>query len=300
MNVISAFGVAMPRKSVVPALSLICLFLITCGLAAAQRSSSQPLHGTLVVAVPVREGLVACSDKRLFNSDAGTYTDTFVKIRKASANALFVATNIVGFYDQHTKTMAFNATDITANYVAKHNITDGRPFWDGLKKEIGDQLRRYLAERKFADWPESEKENGNLLFNLVFYTVAPNNIRSYTIKVYYEKAETPVIYVSDPVGEQVRTPKLSGKGRELMRYLPGDPTLANDPAILRFDESRFNAQQTSVADAVDFARKLFAFTNAVVPQAQVSATYDCSLLSYQNGFEWLGSSGKPDDQRKAD
>ena len=253
-----------------------------------------------MVAVPVREGLVACSDKRLYNSDAGTYTDTFVKIRKASANSLFVATNIVGFYDQHTKTMAFNATDITANYVAKNNIAGGRPFWDGLKKEISDQLRRYLAERKFADWPEGEKENGNLLFNLVFYTVAPNNIRSYTIKVYYEKAETPVIYVSDPVSEQVRTPKLSGKGRELMRYLPADPTLANDPAILRFDESRFNSQQTTVVDAVDFARKLFEFTNAVVPQAQVSATYDCSLLSYQNGFEWLSNSGKLDDQRKAD
>jgi hypothetical protein len=283
----------MPERPAFYLSALIFVLLLAIGPATAQGTDSQRLHGTLVVAVPVKEGLVACSDKRLYNSDAGTFTDSFVKIRKASDNALFVATNIVGFYDQNTKTVAFDATDITAKYVATHNIADGRPFWDGLKKEIGDQLRHYLAQRKFADWPESEKENGNLLFNLVFYTVAPNNIRSYTIKVYYEKAETPVIYISDPVGEQVRTPKLSGKGRELMRYLPLDPVLSQDPGILRFDESRFDAQKTSVNDAVDFARKLFVFTNAEVPQAQVSATYDCTLLSYQNGFEWLDRSGGP-------
>src|SRR5687768_12870493 len=59
--------------------------------------NSNRITGTLVVAVPVREGLVACADKRFFNADAGTFTDNNVKIRKVNGNALFVATNTVGF-----------------------------------------------------------------------------------------------------------------------------------------------------------------------------------------------------------
>ena len=289
----------MSRRKVVPHLNLFCILFFACGLAAAQHPNSETLHGTLVVAVPVRDGLVACSDKRLFNADAGTYTDNFVKIREASSTALFVATNTVGFYDRQTRTMAFDATDVTSKYVASHDMATGRAFWDGLKKDISDQLHKYFASRKFADWPLSDKANNNLLFNLVFYAIGQSNIRSYTVKVFYEKAQTPVIYISDPVGEEVRTPKLSGKGREVMNYIAGDPAMSSDPSILRFDETYFNAQNTSVTDAVNFARKLFLFTNAKVPQAEVSSTYDCSLLSYRDGFQWLTDSTPPDDQKAA-
>jgi hypothetical protein len=45
------------------------------------------------VAVPVSEGLIVCSDKRLYNHDTGTFTDNYIKIRKVSDNALFVATH---------------------------------------------------------------------------------------------------------------------------------------------------------------------------------------------------------------
>ena len=249
-----------------------------------------PLTGTLVVAVPISEGLVACADKRLFNADTGTFTDNNIKIRKVGDSALFVATNTVGFYDVRSRKMVFDAFEITERYVSKHGFADRRQFWDGLKKEIRDQLRAYFAARKFTEWPESDKANKNLLFNLVFYSVSDNRAISHSLRVFYEKARTPVVYIPGVVREVVRSPKLSGKGNDLINYLSRNPAVAQDPLILRFDQTRFDPETTTSKDAVDFARKLFQLSSTALPQAQVSATFDCAILDYRNGFQWMRSS----------
>jgi hypothetical protein len=51
--------------------------------------------------------------------------------------------------------MAFNAFEITEKYVANNDLNAGKPFWDGLKKEITahcehisqDELRRMARIR---------------------------------------------------------------------------------------------------------------------------------------------------------
>lgn len=282
----------MPKRSASCFISLTLLAPLVSASTAAQSTKSQPVSGTLVVAVPVKEGLAVCSDKRLFNSDAGTFTDNYIKIRKVDDNALFVATNTVGFYDRPTRTMAFDAFEVTAKYVSNHDLAAGKPFWDGLKKEIRDRLQEYFAKRKFADWPASDRANNNLLFNLIFYSVSDDRAWSHSLKVFYEKKRTPVIYIPDPVREQVRTPKLSGKGREVMNYLARNPAAA-DPAVQRFDEARFDPQNTTPSDAVEFARKLFHMTATGVPQANVSPTFDCALLDYTTGFKMIANTRNP-------
>ena len=166
-------------------------------------------------------------------------------------------------------------------------MNTGRPFWDGLKKEITARLKDYFAKRKFAEWPESDRANSNLLFNLIFYTVHDEGAWSYSLKVFYEKKRTPVIFIPDPVMEQVRTPKLSGKGKEVMAYLARNPAAAADPAIQRFDETRFDRQTTAPSDAVEFARKLFQLTSTGIPQANVSPTFDCASVDDTNGFRLI-------------
>ena len=240
-----------------------------------------------MVAVPVSQGLVTCSDKRLYNDTTGTYRDDFVKIHQVGTNALFVATHTTGFLDKTTGKMAFDIFEITSRYDSQHSFVPTRQFWEGLKKEIRDQLAQYLSKQKFENWPETDTANNNLLFNLVFYSVEGTSIRSYSMSVFYKKARTPVIYIPDVVSEQVKTPKLVGKGKDVMAYLDRSPSLRRDPSILRFDESYFNADKTSIADAIDFSKRLFQVTNAALPQAEVSATFDCALLSYQTGFHWI-------------
>ena len=84
---------------------------------------------------------------------------------------------------------------------------------------------------------------------------------------------------------------LLGKGKDVMVLFAKKPELARDPSILKFDQSYFNVERTSPRDAVIFASKLFSLTNANLPQARVSATHDCALLSSQNGFHWIDDFG---------
>ena len=266
--------------------------LCCCICAFAQHKLSSPVGGTLVVAVPVQQGLVVCSDKRLYNDTAGTYRDDYVKIHQVGQNALFVATHTTGFLNKATGKMDFDIFDVTSRYVAQHPFVPDQHFWDGLKKDIHDQLVQYLSKLSYVDQPETDIANNKLLFNLVFYSVAGSTAHSYSMSVFYEKARTPIIFTPGVVSETVRTPKLLGKGKDMMVYLSNSASLSRDPSILRFDESNFSVTRTSVADAVDFAKQLFVMTNTALPKAEVSATYDCALLDNQNGFRWLTETGQ--------
>ena len=268
--------------------TLLNLILVVCIFATTVTATpiSQRVRGTLVIAIPLNNGLVTCADKRLFNLDTGTYTDNNIKIRKVDNNVLFVATGTVGFYDLKSKKIVFDASDITADYTPRH-LSDGDKFWDGLKTEIRSKLRKYFAARPYSEWPESDKSNNNLLFNLIFYSLDRGVEKSHTLQIFYEKQRTPVVNVTGPISEEIRKPKLTGKGRELMAYIARDASLSSDPSILKFDEGRFDIAQTSVNDAVEFARKMFRLTNTGVPEAQVSATFDCALLSHRQGFQWI-------------
>lgn len=259
---------------------ILSLVLILASPLAAQ---TDRLRGTLVVAVPVDVGLVACADKRLFNADARTFTDDFVKIRRAGPDAVFAATHTVGFYHRKSGKMAFDAFKVTQDYVDKTPFSNTKPFWDGLKQEILQQMFIYLSGQPYASWPETDTANRGLMFNLIFYAIQNGRPYTQTVKVLYEKKKTPVVTVMPPIAELVMSPKLSGKGRDVMKYLSVTPSVANDPAILKFDERTFTVATTRTSDAVEFARKLFTLTSTVVPEAQVSPTFDCALIDRKTG-----------------
>jgi len=270
---------------------LICFAPFLLKSARAQDRMTQAVGGTLVVAVPVSDGLVVCSDKRLFNDQTGTFTDDFVKIRKVGNRALYVATHTIGFLDKATGKMAFDVFALTNHYVAQHEFVPGKPYWNGLSSEIRNQLSAYLTKQRFEELPETDTRNNGLLFNLVFYAVVDNKVRSYSLSVFYQKARTPVVYIADVVSQEVKTPQLTGKGKDVIAYLARNPAVAQDPSILRFDQSRFDARKISPADAIAFANKLFYITNTAILTARVSATYDCASINYQSGFQWIDKTG---------
>jgi hypothetical protein len=253
--------------------STIIQLLIVCTLASAAYADS--VGGTLVIGIPVNDGLVVCADKRLYNSDAQTFTDDYVKIRKAGDSALFAATHTIGFYDRKNKRMGFNAFDTTEKYLKKNSFSPTPAFWSGLKREITTDLKSYFSTQKFADLPATDTANKGLLFNLIFYSLDGGKRTSYTLRVFYRKAQTPIVFITDPIFEEVRSPQLSGKGRDVMKYLATNSKAASDPTILRFDERIFSADKTTREQAVTFSAKLFDLTNRYVPLARVSSTYDC-------------------------
>jgi hypothetical protein len=274
---------------------LLCLSVLPLVLGVSAQTV-QRVGGTLVVAVPVREGLVVCSDKRLYNEATGVSRDDFVKIHPAGDKALFVATHTTGFLNKTTGKMEFDVFDLTQAFVTRRGFHPDRAYWVSLRDEIRSRLSAYLLKQKYQDLPETDLANSRLLFNLVFFSVDVDVAKDYSLSVFYEKARTPVIDVGNVVTETVRNPKLLGKGKDVMALLARDPALSTDPSILRFDQSYFKAERTSPLDAVNFARRLFALTNATLPGAEVSSAHDCALLSDQNGFDWLDTSAKPVDR----
>jgi hypothetical protein len=160
-------------------------------------------------------------------------------------------------------------------------------------------LLEYLHKRSFEEWPETDLANNKLLFNLVFYSIGDSAVRSHSLSVFYEKAPIPVVYIPDIVSETVRTPKLSGKGKDVMSYLARDPSLSRDPSILRFDQGRFDQSRMTIRDAFVFAEKLFELANTKLPLARVSKTFDCAMLSHQDGFQWLDASVKASVRRRS-
>jgi hypothetical protein len=121
----------MQTKLVILCIESLLILLVLGGLSAARSVKTQNLGGTLVVAVPVTEGLVACSDKRLFNDQTGTFDDNFVKIREVDNNTLFVATHTVGFLDKTTGKFEFNVFEITDRYVLNTILSPGNRIGTG-------------------------------------------------------------------------------------------------------------------------------------------------------------------------
>jgi len=256
---------------------------------AAQGNTSK-IGGTLVVAVPVDIGLVVCSDKMLYNETTKASREDFVKIHKVNDRTLFVATHTTGFLNRATGKMEFDIFDLTQAFVTKHAFRPDREYWNSLRNEIRNNLSAYLSKQRYADLPATDVSNDRLLFNLVFFGIDAGVAKSYSISVFYEKARTPVIDVADVVTESVRTPKLLGKGKDVMALFARDPLLASDPSILKFDQSYFNARHTSAKDAVTFASRLFTLANDRLSQARVSAVHDCALLDYRGTFTWIDDS----------
>ena len=260
---------------------------------AAQSSNFSKVGGTLVVAVPVSDGLVVCSDKRLYNESTNSYRDDFVKIHKVNERTLFVATHTTGFLNKTTGVMEFDVFDLAQNFVSHNGFDPTRSYWNSLRAEIKNKLSAYFSKLKLADLPATDVANNRLLFNLVFFAIDAGAAKSYSISVFYQKAQTPVIDIADVAIETVKTPKLLGKGKDVMALFARDQSLAQDPSILKFDQSYFNIARTSTSDAVTFAARLFTLTNRQLPQARVSADHDCVYLNYGNKFRWLDDSGLP-------
>lgn len=268
--------------------AIILQFLTIC-LFAHFAFADDRLSGTLVIGVPVSNGLVVCADKRLYNNEAKTFTDDYVKIRKAGDYALFAATHTIGFYDRKNQRMGFNAFDTTEKYLSANQFAATPKFWNGLKQQITTDLRAYFATQKAADLPATDTANNGLLFNLIFYSIDGNRRLSHTLRVFYRKAQTPVVFISEPIFEVVTSPQLSGKGRDVMKFLATNSAAASDPAILRFDERIFRPDQTTPEQAEAFSAKLIDLTSKNVPLARVSATYDCASIDRTNGY----SAAKP-------
>jgi len=127
-------------------------------VAAAQNVTVSKVGGTLVIAVPIKDGLVVCSDKMLYNETTKTSREDFVRIHKVNDKTLFVATHTTAFLNKAGK-MEFDVFDLTQDFVSRHGFHTDRAYWASLTDEIRNKLSAYLTKQKYQYLPETDLAN---------------------------------------------------------------------------------------------------------------------------------------------
>jgi hypothetical protein len=278
------------RTEAIYLLAAILGCLVTfCHYGIKERGARAMLEGTLVVAIPTKEGLVVCADKRLHNNFTGEISDTFVKIYKLRKNALFTAVDGIGLIDKQTLKKEFDAFDTVNRFSTEVPFEDNEKYWSGLTAALKEEINQYLLKRSFSDWPESgSKDSGYAMFSVIFYYLDTENlIKSRVLKFRYIKQQPPIL---DPVVEPasiVKTPKLSGKARLVIDMLSNDPALYEDSQIKELDEKVFDYKAFSIIRATELANRLITISSTRLPEAYISPSCDCAILRYRGGFKWL-------------
>jgi len=72
----------------------LALLMLLCNGRELARSSAKASHGTLVILVPTREGIIACADKRRWNQVTGATDDADKIERLGSKGAFAVSGNV--------------------------------------------------------------------------------------------------------------------------------------------------------------------------------------------------------------
>src|SRR5215813_3822666 len=109
--------------------------------------------GTLILAIPVREGLVLCGD-RLITDQTGARVGEETKIKPVGERAAFVVSGRVGL-DMNTtpRTVLFDAHQLIEQFLKDKDIET--VDWEAYRTTLRDEFLRALERVPFEQWPES-------------------------------------------------------------------------------------------------------------------------------------------------
>lgn len=259
--------------------------------------------GTLVIAVPSKEGLVVCADKRVYYIEENITKDEKIKIIQVGGHGLFASVGMLSF----TRTAKFDPNPISIevdrlveNYFKKKDI---RIF----KNEQWNDFCQYLEKIFNADNYQipSNDPSKPFLQGAFFYLDLKNSINCTVVKLFIHKG---------------RYSSLSGLGVQATFETEPEHIIKNSIKVLgeaavikevknetnsRFDDIRrnplvqkvFNSQAIPLGtftsqEAKDFASYLIEITSKrsnLIPgfKGHVSPTCDCAILDFKDGFRWI-------------
>src|SRR5262249_32354082 len=147
--------------------------------------------GTLILAIPVREGLVLCGD-RWITDDNGIRVGEETKIRPFGRRTVFVLSGKGGLDLLTTpRTTLFEANPLTEEYVKGRDI-EATDWWD-YRKMLGGAFQHALEQIPFEQWPESKWGDDSLVHVLVFYVDDQRQLQGSYVRLKYLKQQPPKI-----------------------------------------------------------------------------------------------------------
>lgn len=255
----------------------ICIFLILLIPLAISvnpiNNKSSILHGTLVLTVGTKDGLLICSDKRISN-EKGKHFDKYTKIHALGKKALYFSTNAFATGDPTTLGTSlhpgyeFDINKTVKEFFIFRNPENIEAYWDLIKATLNSEVGK--CREKFKSDLAVTKEP-SLLFQTVFlYLDKDNKIKggnyicgynktnnfdfSYSLEGYVIEPQELSLGFIKPYGELEIYEKL---------VLSDNKTISDLSKLKKIIKLASNN------------------SNGISPDC------DCAILSYKDGFEWL-------------
>jgi hypothetical protein len=261
------------------------------------------LHGTLVVAVPYREGLVICADRRTHSKEKGD-TDSTKKIIQLDDKSLFASTGTVGIVETATQNFIvtsqqefFFVKEFVLEYFKDRKVETAN--WDKFKTYLELKVATYFARFKPLNLQDTTDPQGEVLFQVVFFNaVEKKKIQGALVKFNYRKqadkftGEAMVETYEEGRFDQA-FPLAYGNAEVILAALQGDNRFSD--VMLNPIAKRFFANPLSLTVSQSEAQELATFLMSVSekrvrqinPKANIGTTTDWALLLYKDGFKWL-------------
>jgi hypothetical protein len=251
--------------------------------------------GTLILAIPVREGLVLCGD-RWITDQTGAHVGEETKIKPVGERAAVVMSGRVGLdLKTNPPTVLFDAHQLTEQFLKDKDVETAD--WEQYQATLRDALQGALEQLPFERWPESRWGNQSFLQVLIFYIDRARQLQGVYVRLQYQRQQPPMIDVSMtrmireqfahalpiPIGNQ-RVYREIESG-----HAPAFDDLRRSSFIQRFIRGTLPVDSATSSEAISFARIVIRATSTRArllpgPYEPVGPDCDCFVLSKDEGL----------------
>jgi hypothetical protein len=214
-------------------------------------------HGTLVIPIETKEGIVMCTDRREYNRQRGA-SDNQDKMFKISPTSVFSISGNRAILHPGDLRILYDVPEVVTRYLGQHSDKTIEGNWEDLKYELAASYVRYLTNGGPV-W-SAEPTFDNWLYILTFiYLDSDQKIRVRRIGARLNSSSISVSDVSAPISE------LFGQTEVVLELKDGHNPRFDDvrylPIVRAFLSGGKTPSTTSVSDALSFSKILIQTTS---------------------------------------
>jgi len=268
-------------------------------------------HGSIIVAVPTNQGVVACSDQRRHNYRTGTDRDDQVKIHQIGRNAFYAIAGVFRCDECQSTvlgvTTSFDLYTVVDSFFRGKDTADLDVYWEPLKHKISDSLSE--AGQGLSDLAATlPPTRANTLFEIiVMYLDRAGTLKSevykcsytnagssaFSLTMVYGPASSVDLNKAQPIvlGDAQVYAELKTGTRPEFKYVRGSDVVKTFLGDYR------PRTQVNPNEALAFEYALIDATASggylVGKNIHVSKTCNCALLGFKSGFKWISQDDFP-------
>lgn len=256
---------------------------------------------TILLAIPCKDGLVICADKKLNMSLGSSIIEDAVKIYRLSSHIAFGVIGKSIFYDPlNPSKVLYSAEEVVKSFFAnKKYVPDD---WSDFARTMTQSFYDFAGKLPSTYILSGGLPPEHFIFHVVFWYLKPDRkLGAYTFSLQYIREigmlhpyrmeEPPEIF---EVGRAI----VKGNVHLIDEIKNGSDSrfdeLRNDPGIKRFFLESTPASEVTMEEAIAIANKIIKLSRTMTwelkpikEEAGLEEKTDCAIIHRQTGFKFL-------------